>query len=1055
MKHFNTFLALSTGLLFTAVACVNESDIDDLYRPAGTPIVFSAASGYSNGVETRAEYSGNLYGSTTSYERIDWKQNDKIRIIYNGGDANYTVSGDGTASSEISEATLTGGNLVWDGSSTHTFYALYPSDGTNAAAGSLSTAGVVSGNIPATQNVDANRTLTKSEGGVSYTAFQPKTNEYGYMAAYKQISGNSTESSVELPFRPAFTTFEFKFQQIAGDDYTAKSIQTFTLSTEAVGGTTTPLTGDFSFSITGMHTADGTDRGAEWGTVTTSNTGNSITVGFPSGTGVIPDTGYLDFSILALPVNITGVTMTITFSDATTKSLKLRTNNTPGNEQWYPFTGAKKYVISNTVPGTEVWHYVIEEIEDYTEVGHTAINSIPYNVKSYKYSDRAPGTKVAVPWKTQYSLDNGATWTDVAAANTAITGTDYIVTSAITGIGVNNSTYSAGEARTAALNGTSTASGDTEHSPASIIADLASRQPKGTAASPYDLSMYDIFGNPHSQTTANSYVITAPGTYKFPVVYGNGITNGDTDYTEAFWPASDGTDVCGVSSISNIYAVHKNEVTFRYLGRFKTLSGGGIASARIVDDFAVWENAYQTILHQSGTWTLQNPNAAIVWQNRMERYSNEAPGPIVQESSVSYADGYITFTILPEDIRPGNIVIAFRAGVGTNNQTKPANTILWSWQIWVTPDDLTPVEVPGGALMPYNLGYIDSTGAGTLTYPNRTIQFRIVQVEDGIQHETEDFLIEQIGDGRSWDASVGFNVYYQWGRKDPMIPAKDYGATTMTPPAPATGTRQVYPDAPIYAGTGYTINVLGDDIAGGFYGEACDYQPGISMPYRAILNTLSTGWVGGYVNGSLSNTSVPVSYQDESHRQNSAIPVNLWNNGMYDTMDGTSDKWKTIYDPCPPGFCVPTLGVFASLTADNVIGRNEEGVYFGASNGARLFMPYAGLRVFYNLGNGHAVLWAEEVRNSGFYWTDTTFGKVGNETPNNGYYYSKCFSFGQSAINPTTSVSGSQNYTKGSSLAIRPMVDPKYAPSSAPSSSASVAGGSIPNVGNGGEIPAN
>ena len=1046
MKKIYTFLALTAGLLFAATACVNISENNDIYRQPGTPIVFSASAGYQNGVETKAEYSGYYYGSP-SYERIDWVANDPVKIVYNGTPASYTVATVSGTTSEISDATLGSGSLTWDGNNTHVFYGLYPA-GAAGSSGTLTNAGQVSGSIPAVQDINASKTITDQD---NITKYQPDTEHYGYLVAFKEIAASSTESTVVLPFRPAVTTFEFKFQRLSGDTY-PNNIQSFTLSTQAVGSNpATPLSGDFQFQITG-----GDSKGATWSNVSTSSTGNSITVGFGAGGVAIPSTGFLDFSILALPTDITGATMTVTYVGGATKSLKLKTN---GGNDWYTFTGAKKYVITNTVPGDEVWHYVIEEIDDQTFVGHTSIDPISYNVKSYKYSDRDPGTKVPVTWKTQYSLDGGSTWADVTASNTPISGTDYTISSAITGSGVSTSTYSAGEARSAKLNGSTTPSGDTEHSPSTIVADLASRSPKGTTSSPYDLSMYDIFGNPHSQTTANSYIITAPGTYKFPVVYGNGITNGDTDYTEAFWPASDGTDVCGASAISSIYADHKNETTFRYLHRYKTLAGGGIASASIIDDFATWENAYQSILHQSGVWTLQNPNAAIVWQNRMELYTGEAPGPIIQESSVSYANGYITFTVRPEDIRPGNVVIAFRAGVGTNNQTYPANTILWSWQIWITADDLTPVEVPGGALLPYNLGYIDSTGAGTMTYPNRLIKFRIVQEEDGTQHETEDFTIEQIGDGRSWDASIGFNVYYQWGRKDPMIPAKDYGATTQTPPAPATGTRQVYPDAAIYPGTGYTINVGGDDIAGGFYGQAGpDYARGISTPYRAFLNTLSTGWIGGYVNGYLSDVQIPTAptnYQDEEHRKNSAIPVNLWNNGMHDTMDGTSDKWKTIYDPCPPGFCVPTVGVFSSLTTDNIIGRNEEGVYFGANNGKRLFMPYAGLRVFYNQGNGHAFLWAEEVRNSGFYWTDSTFGKVGGETPANGYYYSKCFSFGRTSINPTTSVGASMSYTKGSSLAIRPMVDPKYAPSSGPSPAASMGGGSIPNVGNGGEIPGN
>ena len=1037
MKH-NRILsfALIGSAILLAVACVEEiTPNEELNELTGTPIVFSAATGYNNGVETRAEYSGQLYGAAPGFERINWDQSDPIKITY-GGDAAYysvsSVSGTTDKNSYAQISQVSGDDFYWASSGPHVFYGLYPCG--SSANGTLTTAGHVEGTIPNSQPIDINHTITVD----GLTKYQPDTDNYGYMAAYLSLA-NSQSTPVQLPFRPAVTTFEFKLQRIQGD--TELKIRSVTLSTEAVGGSTTPLAGTFQFDITG-----GTADGATWGAVSTGSTSNSITATFPVSDfpdgASLPTDGYLDFSILALPVDLTGVKVTVTYANGTSKTLPLKKETSGGTLDWHTFIGAKKYIISNTVPGTEVWHYVVEPIDDVIFTGHVGKDPIAYNVKSYKWSERTgQSTKVAVPWKTQYSLYDETTgtwssWADVPS-NGTITGSDYSINNAaITGTGVNTSSYATGEARSAALNGESIPTGDTEHSPSTIIADLASRTPKGSAGSPYDLSMHDIFGNPHSQTTANSYIVTAPGTYKFPVVYGNAITNGDTDYTEAFWPASNGSEAGSPSQISNVYADHKNVNTFRYLARFIRADGSFMTVARIDQDM-----------------NPTSPNAAIVWQNRMELTPGEGPGPIVQESSVSYNNGYITFTVRPEDIRPGNVVIAFRGGTSTG---LAANTILWSWQIWICPDDLTPVQFSNGALLPYNLGYIDSTGAGIQNYPNRLIKFKIVQVEDNIQHETEDFTIEEIGDGRQWDASVGFNVYYQWGRKDPMIPAKDYGATTLTPPSPATGTRDVYPDAAIYPGTGYTINVHGTEVAGGIIGSYIypntNYTPGITQPYIAYINPQSTGWVGGYVNGNINGNTT---YTSEINRQFSSIACNLWNNGVYTTMDGTNAMWKTVYDPCPPGFCVPTAGVLGNLTADNLVARTSDGAYFGAPNGTRLFMPYSGLRVYYaDSANNNYLLWAEEVRKSGWYWTDLNNADVTTTTINlpESCQYARSFSFGRTNINPILPISSSQLYTRGSSLAIRPMVDPKYAASSSPSSSAAPRGNINP-FNNGGEIP--
>ena len=66
--------------------------------------------------------------------------------------------------------------------------------------------------------------------------------------------------------------------------------------------------------------------------------------------------------------------------------------------------------------------------------------------------------------------------------------------------------------------------------------DSGSALQNATPVSNLDLSMVDNAGNSRtSRTTANCYLVHAPGTYKIPLVYGNAIKNGAVN-TEAFNP---------------------------------------------------------------------------------------------------------------------------------------------------------------------------------------------------------------------------------------------------------------------------------------------------------------------------------------------------------------------------------------------------------------------------------------------------------------------------------------------------------------------------------------
>ena len=64
---------------------------------------------------------------------------------------------------------------------------------------------------------------------------------------------------------------------------------------------------------------------------------------------------------------------------------------------------------------------------------------------------------------------------------------------------------------------------------------------------------------------------------------------------------------------------------------------------------------------------------------------------------------------------------------------------------------------------------------------------------------------------------------------------------------------------------------------------------------------------------------------------------------------------KTIYDPCPPGYMVPSDKVLSGIRASD-IEVGSKGVYINVTGG-RTFYPYAG---YMDQGNSHG-------KNSGYY----------------------------------------------------------------------------------------
>lgn len=143
--------------------------------------------------------------------------------------------------------------------------------------------------------------------------------------------------------------------------------------------------------------------------------------------------------------------------------------------------------------------------------------SSAYTVKSYRYRAQDPSVKEPVAWavtdksgtETQYQAEGEPKEPIIAIDEVIKTFTDK-------GYGggdvyENGISYPIVVERTALITDWP---GDDE---------LRAATPKGSPSNPYDLSTE---GGTLSRTTANCYVVNAPGTYMLPLVYGNAIVDG-------------------------------------------------------------------------------------------------------------------------------------------------------------------------------------------------------------------------------------------------------------------------------------------------------------------------------------------------------------------------------------------------------------------------------------------------------------------------------------------------------------------------------------------------
>lgn len=461
---------------------------------------------------------------------------------------------------------------------------------------------------------------------------------------------------------------------------------------------------------------------------------------------------------------------------------------------------------------------------------------------------------------------------------------------------------------------------------------------------------YDLVNeHPFAKESANCYVINKPGYYKFPTWYGNTYKKDGSSNESAYTYFSSGAP-----------NPLKNYILEKFVGH---------------DDQPI-----------DGTKSIPNvEDAVLVWQDSPDLVTD-----------IKYVGNYVYFYMPKEAFNQGNAVIAVRNKKGT---------ILWSWHIWATHCDVSQYQ-ESKALNEYgrpfqflcnNLGYCD-LHSGDI---ERTIKICFyVSMPDG-----ERKLVKNIKNGKGKDgiftftqpeiieSKAGDNTYFQWGRKDPMLPGVYNDDILNKAPItdgfisgyyPYVNNNDGKPWADYYEELDMENKVFYSTTDYKFHSEECGRSIGesIQMPHLFFIyprpgidletdklhddkdrtkNYLRRHWHDGRNITIARLTRLTTSYDKRTI-------MNFWNSaldisGATGKTESPNNKYvvKTIYDPSPAGYKVPPPAAFSKFAKpktgstypygasmpDSLLVNfedNKTGWKIGEVDGEVFFFPATGLR---------------------------------------------------------------------------------------------------------------
>ena len=501
------------------------------------------------------------------------------------------------------------------------------------------------------------------------------TGEVHYATQFEQPTTN-------LDFRHALTAIRFAVGQNLSWNKTIDKVEI----RNAIMKSKYKLSNEFS----GIG-ATWDNTGATRGTATLS--GLSVNTSSNPNVTIMGTTGD-NFTFYMIPQELTG------------KGVTVYVHCTDGTEITAPLKGEWKAGTTRTLKLSETnstWQYVLTPTDPSRAANYDETTSQAYGITSYR---QAPdGTQQAVAWKVVgYSVDGGATYTPNKPAW-------------MTALSKEN-----GNGGTAAEQGTATLTKDVTDLLKLRNDGLKNATALGTASAPYDLSLHDHNGATTVRNTANSYLISAPGHYRIPLVYGNAIKNGATN-SNAYETTATGTYV---------------------LQHFQDHAGQPITNPWIEKSNS---SAYANI-----------DGAKIVWSDEKDLVTSPT---IAHDAS---GDGYLDFEVKATDIKSGNAVVAVTKG----------GTVVWSWHLWFAPKSaLTPIPVTNYQGKTYNfttetLGWKPKGEVTTYNTP-RTVKVKVEQtIANGGAKLFTVINITQNNGGKK----EGISTLYQFGRKD-AFPSMD------------------------------------------------------------------------------------------------------------------------------------------------------------------------------------------------------------------------------------------------------------------------------------------